>query len=100
MYAADLGGIENPDRLGIKNPVWFKFGIHAVPIWVNDPARKQVHFEAAVIVRCLFEGLGHQLRKFLGSRVTHVNRQVETSLRTNSDPVLVSAGHFSHLDST
>jgi hypothetical protein len=100
MYAADLGGIENSDSLGIKNTVRLKFRVHGVPIWINDPFLKCIHFEAAIIVRCLFEGLGNQLGKFLGSRVPHVNRQVETNLRTNSDAVLISAGHFSHLDST
>ena len=51
MYAADLGAIEDPDSLRIKNTVRLKFRIHAVPIWVNDPTGKCVYFEAAVIVR-------------------------------------------------
>jgi len=48
MYAADLGAIEDPDSLGIKNTLRLKFRIHAVPIWINDRARKCVHFESAV----------------------------------------------------
>ena len=54
MYAADLRGIENPDGLRIKNTVRLKFRVHSVPIWINDPTRKRVHLEGAVIVRCLF----------------------------------------------
>ena len=34
MYAADLGGIENPDSLWIKNTVGLKFRVHGVPIWM------------------------------------------------------------------
>lgn len=54
MYATDLGAVEDPDSLGIKDPVWLNFRVRAIPIWVNDPAPKTVHFEAAIIVRCLF----------------------------------------------